>query len=216
MQPNFILLDNNSTLKSIEEILIEFNQPMFHFGEAREIGERSKQLMSTVIDLKRLSNINFEDFEELLTLIGRFEDLESVVASIKMSTTSARNISYNYNGIFPEVTGPSEINCINYQLYFLLKFYMHKDAFVNILKYEVKVDEFGKPDLTKWDKKFGKFFVDHLFDLSIETDGSNFLKIKNYFSEDRSWSPKMEKYKNFNYLVPIYENVKDFYLEYRV
>lgn len=211
-KPNFILLDNNHTLKSIEDILIEFNHPMFKFTGPGEIKEKSKQLLSSTVKLDGLASINDDEFRELFTLIGRFDNLDKVVSSIQMSTTTAGTISYNYDATFPEVRGPSQINSINYQLYFLLKFYVHKDAFVNILKYDVKTDEFGKSDLSKWQKKFGTFFVEHLFDLSLVTDGKDFLKIKEHFLENTSWSPKREKYKKFEYMASIFQSVESLYL----
>jgi HJR/Mrr/RecB family endonuclease len=165
IDPDFILVSNEQCLKDLENFLIIFNDYLFQETLEYE-QERWRKELGILEDriFPCLSSVKLNDFvlalgstfESLVTCLERIQHKEIFLASFECKTYYS---GYQY---YFSIKGPSKIHSINYILFFLINFHVHKEAFKQIFKFEIKEDEFGTKDFTKWKKKLQTFFVDKL------------------------------------------------------
>ena len=213
IEPDFILASNEQCLEDLENFLIIFDDYLFQgileFEQERwknysdEFEERILPYLSSV-KLHDFVRTLGSEFEGMVACLERIQHKEMFLASFECKTS--HNGLQNYFAI----KGPSKIHTINYILFFLINFHVHKEAFKQIYKFDVREDEFGTKDFTKWKKKFQTFFVDKLI---VFSPGSEDKIILDDMLSKKPKNKKWQKdYSDTDPLKYVFNEISDFYL----
>jgi len=171
-EPNFILIDDTTTLSELENFASSFRERRFPKEVCWEGGgaKPDQTFYVSAVELSHISEITLSHFVELLNLLQRIQNFDSFKSPFYCTVLS------NDLKKFFMVRGPCSQNENSYVIYFLLKFYEHKDAFHDIYRFDIQKDEFGTQRLSKWKKKFDLFFKEKLVDFSHLDDGEKMFQ----------------------------------------
>ncbi len=110
-----------------------------------------------------------------------------------------------------------------YLMFFLIKFVGNLDGFIRLYRNEIRLDEFGVPDRTSWQRKLNKFLESEVFQ-------SKYFRHENYSTElekeEWSWKylskclrqkvsvrQKGSSWENVSHSYELIQNVCDFFFE---
>lgn len=199
-EPNSLIIDNKPILNQLEDILSEINRPLFP-SAPKIYGEYYTDFEENIIDLSAISKLKSEDLSSIFKLINSIQNIQSFRMAFSWNVIRMRGIGYGF-----EFKGPSEIRSICYILPLFLEFFIHKEAFRDILKTGIKKNEFGQVDKAGWHKKFIDFFCDFLQPYFDRYKGSLKKVIKNpRFRENRFINA-------IDQVIHIYNNISEMYI----
>ena len=188
-KPNFILIDkidNQVVFEKIFNILIsQQRNPLLSTLFEVVMSKPDNKPFAPIIDLNPIS-IDKDLINSAFNLFTKIEDLDTIInkfsfesmpsyAFIERLENSAAGLHW-FETIY--IKGIYNENSINYLFYLFILFFKHEKAFIEIFKFDVTRNEFGKFNLIKWDAKFKIFFNDFIVKLK-KVDGKNFLDFKN-------------------------------------
>lgn len=141
--------------------------------------------MTVVPDLTSIAKLAGSDFSKLLNLLFQLDDKKDIITSLNPKFLNEFQFEFAclYDGFFsidgnvekwPDDpswalrtyararTQPYDFSK-EYLLFFLIKFVDNYEGLLKLYKSEIRLDEFGSPDTTSWQRKLNKFLEREVF-----------------------------------------------------
>ena len=156
-KPDFTILNKEYILKKFEEILIVIPEVPLTASKYNE-----DENLEGFFDLMSVKSISDEDLGILFHYLEDFENLKDFYNRFMLSISKINTDNYRKpKSTFAfsiSIRGFSQIQIINYFIYFIMCFFENKDALLKIYDREIYTDEFGIKNQTNWKKKFKSLF----------------------------------------------------------